>query len=77
MAVWLHDPVQHVAGVGSLADDHFMIYYGRNNNINAVLGAGRDREMAVIELLMRQDRIPPLAKIKEGAWTIEELQALI
>jgi len=62
---------------GSLVDDNFMIYYGQNNQINAVMGAGRDREMAVIELLIRQDRMPPLTKIKEGAWTIEELQALI
>ena len=62
---------------GNLADNDFVIYYGRNNQINAVLGAGRDKQMAVIELLMQQERMPSLARIKERAWTAEEMQGLI
>jgi len=62
---------------GSMAQENFMIYYIAHNQVMAVLGIGRDKHMALIELLMRKGRIPSADKIKEGDWTAERLQALI
>ncbi|RMH49808.1 MAG: NAD(FAD)-dependent dehydrogenase [Bacteroidetes bacterium] len=49
---------------GDCGDASCLVYYVREGVIQAALGIGRDREMAAIHLLMRQDALPPVEAIR-------------
>lgn len=51
---------------GSLAARDFLAFYLRDDQVLAVAGMNRDREMAAIEELMRADRMPSRTQLKDG-----------
>jgi apoptosis-inducing factor 3 len=51
---------------GSVAAGDFLAFYLKDDQILAVAGMNRDREMAAIEELMRADRMPSRTQLKDG-----------
>ena len=51
---------------GSVAARDFLAFYLKDDQILAVAGMNRDREMAAIEELMREDRMPSRTQLKDG-----------
>ena len=45
----------------------FLAFYVKENRVLAVAGMNRDRELAAIEELMRLDRMPSVAELRNGA----------
>lgn len=44
----------------------FLAYYLKDNQIMAVAGIGRDRELAAISELMRRQKMPQTAAVKDA-----------
>ena len=51
---------------GELAARDFLAFYIKGSRVLAVAGMNRDREMAAVEELMRQNRMPTPDQIKDG-----------
>jgi len=51
---------------GSVAARDFLAFYLKDDQVLAVAGMNRDREMAAIEELMREDRMPSRTQLKDG-----------
>jgi len=51
---------------GSIAKRDFLAFYLNANQVLAVAAMNRDREMAAIEELMREGRMPSVAQLKDG-----------
>ena len=58
---------------GSAAARDFLAFYLKDDQILAVAGMNRDREMAAIEELMREDRMPSRTQLKDGFPDLLEL----
>ena len=58
---------------GSVAARDFLAFYLKDDQILAVAGMNRDREMAAIEELMREDRMPSRTQLKDGFPDLLEL----
>lgn len=58
---------------GDLDEPSFLAFYVSEGTVQAVLGVGRDREMAAIHQLMRQDAMPSIDAIRSGAVDIIDL----
>ena len=58
---------------GSVAARDFLAFYFKDDQVLAVAGMNRDREMAAIEELMRADRMPTSAELKAGFPDLLEL----
>ena len=52
---------------GDLSARDFLAFYIKENRVMAVAGMNRDREMAALEELMRLDRMPAAAQLKDGS----------
>ncbi|MGH9969146.1 MAG: FAD-dependent oxidoreductase [Pyrinomonadaceae bacterium] len=52
---------------GDLSARDFLAFYMKENRVMAVAGMNRDREMAACEELMRLDRMPAAAQLKDGS----------
>jgi len=52
---------------GSLAARDFLAFYLKDDQVLAVAGMNRDREMAAIEELMREKRMPTCGQLKDGS----------
>jgi TalC/MipB family fructose-6-phosphate aldolase len=59
---------------GDVASENFLAFYVKDDRVLAVAGMNRDREMAAIEELMRLDRMPSPAPLREG--TVDFLELL-
>lgn len=51
---------------GDPSDLDFIAYYVADGTVHAACGAGRDKEMAAIQELMRRDRMPTVAELDGG-----------
>jgi NADPH-dependent 2,4-dienoyl-CoA reductase/sulfur reductase-like enzyme/nitrite reductase/ring-hydroxylating ferredoxin subunit len=51
---------------GDIASQDFIAYYVKNNKVHAAAGNNREKEMAVIEVLMQLNRMPSAQELKEG-----------
>jgi apoptosis-inducing factor 3 len=58
---------------GDVDAQDFLAFYVSDDRVSAVAGMNRDREMAAIEELMRQDRMPSPAQFRSGAVNLLEL----
>ena len=58
---------------GSLTARDFLAFYLKDDQVLAVAGMNRDREMAAIEELMRADRMPSRTQLKDGFPDLLEL----
>ena len=58
---------------GSVAARDFLAFYLKDDQVLAVAGMNRDREMAAIEELMREDRMPSRTQLKDGFPDLLEL----
>src|SRR5688572_7995799 len=58
---------------GDVAARDFLAFYVKENRVLAVAGMNRDQEIAAIEELMRLDRMPASAQLKEGSTNFLEL----
>jgi NADPH-dependent 2,4-dienoyl-CoA reductase/sulfur reductase-like enzyme len=52
---------------GSVAARDFLAFYLKDDQVLAVAGMNRDREMAAIEELMRADRMPSRTHLRDGS----------
>jgi NADPH-dependent 2,4-dienoyl-CoA reductase/sulfur reductase-like enzyme/nitrite reductase/ring-hydroxylating ferredoxin subunit len=62
---------------GDLSNEDFIVYYINNDKISAALGANRDKEIALIEELLRQDKMPSASEIKSKKISSKDLSNLI
>ncbi len=51
---------------GNLNEGPFLVFYLKENDVQAVLGSGRDAEMAAIRELLRDGRMPSADQIRSG-----------
>lgn len=51
---------------GDLEGGKFMAFYIHNNQTKAALGMGRDKEMVIVQELMRNGTMPVANEIKNG-----------
>jgi NADPH-dependent 2,4-dienoyl-CoA reductase/sulfur reductase-like enzyme len=51
---------------GDVTSQDFLAFYVKDDRVLAVAGMNRDREMAAIEELMRLDRMPAPARLRDG-----------
>ena len=58
---------------GDVASRDFLAFFVKGNRAIAVAGMNRDREMAAIEELMRQDRLPTPDQLRSGHVKVVEL----
>ena len=58
---------------GSVAARDFLAFFLKDDQVLAVAGMNRDREMAAIEELMRADRMPSRTQLKDGFPNLLEL----
>jgi apoptosis-inducing factor 3 len=58
---------------GDVRGQDFLAFYVSDNRVSAVAGMNRDREMAAVEELMRQDRMPSPEQFRGGQVNILEL----
>ena len=58
---------------GDVASRDFLAFFVKENRVVAVAGLNRDREMAAIEELMRQDRLPTPDQLRSGQIKLVEL----
>lgn len=59
---------------GDVPSQNFLAFYVKEDRVLAVAGMNRDREMAIIEELMRLDRMPAPARLRDG--TVDFLELL-
>lgn len=52
---------------GSLDDQEFLAFYIKGDQIRAVAGVGRDRDIAAITALMRLDQLPAASVLEQGS----------
>ncbi|VEP14273.1 hypothetical protein H1P_2530001 [Hyella patelloides LEGE 07179] len=50
---------------GNLDKSEFLAFYLQNNKVMAVAGVNRDRELAAVSELMRQQKMPNATEIKD------------
>ena len=53
---------------GDVAAHDFLAYYVQDSRVLAAAGMNRDRELAIIEELMRLDRMPEAGELREGSF---------
>jgi hypothetical protein len=58
---------------GDVHSQNFLAFYVKDDRVLGVAGMNRDREMAAIEELMRLDRMPGAARLRNGAVDFLEL----
>lgn len=58
---------------GDVREQNFLAFYVKDNRVLAVAGINRDREMAILEELMRLNRIPSPERLRNGAVNFLEL----
>jgi NADPH-dependent 2,4-dienoyl-CoA reductase/sulfur reductase-like enzyme/nitrite reductase/ring-hydroxylating ferredoxin subunit len=58
---------------GTVPSQDFLAFYVKDERVLAVAGMNRDREMAAIEELMRLDRMPTPARLRDGPVDFLEL----
>jgi len=58
---------------GDVSARDFLAFYVKENRVMAVAGMNRDREMAGVEELMREDRMPMPHEIRKGQIDILKL----
>jgi NADPH-dependent 2,4-dienoyl-CoA reductase/sulfur reductase-like enzyme/nitrite reductase/ring-hydroxylating ferredoxin subunit len=58
---------------GDVPSQNFLAFYVKDDRLLAVAGMNRDREVAAIEELMRLDRMPSLARLRNGPVDFLEL----
>jgi NADPH-dependent 2,4-dienoyl-CoA reductase/sulfur reductase-like enzyme len=51
---------------GEVDGQHFLAFYVKGDQVLAVAGMDRDREMAIIEDLMRHDNLPTPSRLRSG-----------
>ncbi|HEY6186355.1 MAG TPA: FAD-dependent oxidoreductase [Pyrinomonadaceae bacterium] len=59
---------------GDVPSQNFLAFYVKDDRVQAVAAMNRDREMAAIEELMRLDRMPTPARLRDG--TVDFLELL-
>ena len=52
---------------GNVNDQDFLAFYVKDFRVLAVAGMNRDRELAVLEELIRLNRMPSLQKLRENS----------
>ena len=58
---------------GDVASGNFLAFYVKENRVQAVAGMNRDRELAVVEALIKLDRLPTGEQLKFGGVNLLEL----
>lgn len=58
---------------GDVSARDFLAFYISGSRVRAVAGMNRDKEMAALEELMRLDRMPAVARLKQGSIDFFEL----
>jgi NADPH-dependent 2,4-dienoyl-CoA reductase/sulfur reductase-like enzyme len=58
---------------GDVSTQNFLAFYVKGNRVQAVAGMNRDRELAVVEGLMREDRMPTPDQLRSSAVNLPEL----
>ncbi len=58
---------------GDISRGSFMLFYVKNNKVHAASGVKYDKEIAAVEELMRQDRMPSPDELKGGSVDLIEL----
>lgn len=58
---------------GNVAEQNFLAFYVKEQKILAAAGMNRDREMAVVEELIRLNRMPKSEQLRDGAVDLVEL----
>ena len=53
---------------GSLDENEFLAYYIENDDVLAVAGNNRDAQLAAMEELMRDERMPTAERVKQGGF---------
>lgn len=53
---------------GNVSDEDFLAFYVKDFRVLAVAGMNRDRELAVLEELIRLNRMPSLEKLRENSF---------
>ena len=62
---------------GTHEKEDFIVYYLENGRVNAALGANRDAQMAVIEELMRHNKMPDAHSLRENAGSLSAMQRIL
>ena len=60
--------------IGNVKDKKFLAFYIKNNQVHAVAGIDKEKEMAAIQELMRMNRMPAGDKIDDSFDPVEELK---
>ncbi len=55
-----------IAIQGSLEDQAFLAFYAETDQVMAVAGVGRDRDIAAISEIMRMGKMPTISQIKQN-----------
>jgi len=58
---------------GDVSTQNFLAFYVKGNRVQAVAGMNRDRDLAAVEGLMREDRMPTPDQLRSGAVNLPEL----
>jgi NADPH-dependent 2,4-dienoyl-CoA reductase/sulfur reductase-like enzyme/nitrite reductase/ring-hydroxylating ferredoxin subunit len=62
---------------GDFSAESFIIYYANNNQINAALGVNRDKQIVLIEELLRLGKMPTAGDLKNNMLSFKDLNKLI
>ena len=58
---------------GDVSTQNFLAFYVKGNRVQAVAGMNRDRDLAAVEGLMRDDRMPTPDQLRRASVNLQEL----
>ncbi len=59
---------------GDLQEQNFIVYYINSGRVQAALGSGKDEEMALIEELLKNDRMPDAVKLRKRVFSASDMK---